>query len=622
MEDGETEKAGHLEDAVNVDWQAYRLLSLQPHGFGAARVHIWPRLLNVNTHDLEDKREATDCSVWSEVSLTQTLEEQDDNPPDGEPHKDERQIELDTDRSFVLYPVEGVSSREKLQTALNRLIVSIFRRRPRLHYFQGYHDIVSVIFLTLPKELHRPVVEKLSLHRVRDSMGINLDPVVGLLRYDLIALSMDGLMTILHSILQRLLRLADPKFAAILDRTAPLPYFALSNLLTLFSHDVPTLPLIQHIFDYLLCRPPIAVVYLAAALTLTRRQEAQVLEDEGEEGMMHSLLTVLPDLYEEGELEDPPVKVEAPTDSPAANEITTIKAEAQDVASTSPPPGASPSPDAPDIPSSSDQAGEDGHIQNAPADPQTASAGTHEPNADAGIDSTTASPVAGSQADGAEPAIKDEPQDMPLPVDGNDDDDDKKPLHRTSSPEPLERETRPHRPRISVTALLRHADELFALYPPSHPSIALASVMGPQSVMLTWSERASDLPDDDDAERMVARPELIVLPYVEHESDDDESEKGRRRRGEKEERERRRRRLRKPRRLTDIVVQRKTMVAGAVLVLGVAMAVYGLNGGLPGAGGGHHRGGFGKEWRKVGRLLGGIVGAGGKVFDGIRRGLE
>ena len=95
-----------------------------------------------------------------------------------------------------------MSNREKLQAALNRLIVSVFRRRPQLHYFQvrqlvisrrcslkwgltvqGYHDIVSVVFLTLPRELHLPVTEKLSLHRVRDSMGVNLDPVVGLLRY-------------------------------------------------------------------------------------------------------------------------------------------------------------------------------------------------------------------------------------------------------------------------------------------------------------------------------------------------------------------------------------------------------------------------------------------------------
>lgn len=96
---------------------------------------------------------------------------------------------------------------------------------------------------------------------------------------------------IMHSfrILKYLLRLADPDYAALLERCArivklsniavsdnyitssarntPLPYFALSNLLTLFSHDVPTLELIQHIFDFLLCRPPIATVYLAAAVS-------------------------------------------------------------------------------------------------------------------------------------------------------------------------------------------------------------------------------------------------------------------------------------------------------------------------------------------------------------------
>ena len=48
---------------------------------------------------------------------------------------------------------------------------------------------------------------------------------------------------------------------------SPLPYHALSNLLTLFSHDVPTLPLIQHVWDFLLSREPVAVVWLAAAVS-------------------------------------------------------------------------------------------------------------------------------------------------------------------------------------------------------------------------------------------------------------------------------------------------------------------------------------------------------------------
>ena len=73
-----------------------------------------------------------------------------------EEHADERQIKLDTDRSFVLYPVgeihillvcqenvcssafgiEDLKEKELLQGELHELIVEIFRRRRRLSYFQ------------------------------------------------------------------------------------------------------------------------------------------------------------------------------------------------------------------------------------------------------------------------------------------------------------------------------------------------------------------------------------------------------------------------------------------------------------------------------------------------------
>jgi hypothetical protein len=80
-----------------LDWDALRLQSLAPGGFGPARANIWylffarndmspsyyyfirPKLLHVHMNTLEI--------------------------PEGEPHRDERQIRLDTDRSFVLYPV-------------------------------------------------------------------------------------------------------------------------------------------------------------------------------------------------------------------------------------------------------------------------------------------------------------------------------------------------------------------------------------------------------------------------------------------------------------------------------------------------------------------------------------
>ena len=106
------------------------------------------------------------------------------------------------DKSLNL-DVEGLEyDRETLQAGLHQLLVSIFRRRPRLNYFQvcayfphclylsnlrsqGYHDIVTVFFLTLPQELQFACVEKFSLHRVRDSMSIGLEPVLGLLRYSI-----------------------------------------------------------------------------------------------------------------------------------------------------------------------------------------------------------------------------------------------------------------------------------------------------------------------------------------------------------------------------------------------------------------------------------------------------
>ena len=47
---------------------------------------------------------------------------------------------------------------------------------------KGYHDVITVLFLTLPEDLQLSSTEKLSLHRVRDSMGSSLEPVLGLLR--------------------------------------------------------------------------------------------------------------------------------------------------------------------------------------------------------------------------------------------------------------------------------------------------------------------------------------------------------------------------------------------------------------------------------------------------------
>jgi hypothetical protein len=56
---------------------------------------------------------------------------------------------------------------------------------------KGYHDIITVLFLTLPPDMQLSCAEKLSLQRVRDSMCSSLEPVLGLLRYTSILLPTD-----------------------------------------------------------------------------------------------------------------------------------------------------------------------------------------------------------------------------------------------------------------------------------------------------------------------------------------------------------------------------------------------------------------------------------------------
>lgn len=123
--------------------------------------------------------------------------------------------------------------------------------------------------------------------------------------------------------------------------------------------------------------------------------------------------------------------------------------------------------------------------------------------------------------------------------------------------------------------------------------------------MLTWSEDPARLPCDDDAELMVLQPHLVVLkPEEEHEEKEEDKESE-----EAQDRKRRRKKLHKPRRMKMIS---KPTVVGAVLVVGVAVAVsYGLQV-VPG------RHPHMRELKNFGRLTGGVlVSFGGRLLDGL-----
>ncbi|KAJ7252722.1 rab-GTPase-TBC domain-containing protein [Mycena haematopus] len=505
------------------EWEEYRCMSLVPGGFGEKRADIWSKILHATPQLVKEN------STHDEASS----------------HPDERQIRLDTERSFVLYPVDTKTDKDKLQSELNDLLVELFRRRPKLNYFQGYHDIITVLLLTLPRELQLPCAEQLSLQRVRDSMGSTLEPVLGLLR-----------------VMKNLLRVADPQYAELLERTSPLPYYALPNLLTLFSHDMPTLPLIQHVFDYLLCRPPIYVVYLACAIILCRKQEVEYLEEEGEEGMMHSILSALPEILDDGSpAEEPEPKEEPPLDKdnfleskeepPWDNFLESKKEylpEAVPDVKQGPLDLLAPLDDLSEI-----------HASEMVVKPSTGLPVDQEPSPDP--DSPLSEPMAETKTD--------------LPSSGASiNDPDSAPLNRRQVWKP-----KPH----TLTEILNMSDALYKIHPPTDPSLQLRGIMGPQSTIFTWSTHVSDMPSSDEAERIVERLDLVVYPeppVVEPEERDTEI--------------RRRKRL-KRRAGTGTV----GLLVGASLVLGVAVAIslYGARqGGDPT-----------RDWRKLGRWVGGTL---------------
>ncbi|KAJ2919053.1 hypothetical protein MD484_g1319, partial [Candolleomyces efflorescens] len=524
-----------------LDWEQLRQLSLQPGGFGEERKTIWPKLLGV------ERAPAT--PVGDDNGMTQTGEASSIS------HPDENQIKLDTNRSFVMYPAAELEERDTLKDGLHELLISVFRRRPKLSYFQGYHDIATVLYLTLPSEVCLACTEKISLYRIRDCMVSTLDPVVGLLR-----------------VTKNLLRLADPEYAKVLEGNSPLPFFALSNLMTLFSHDMPTLPLIQHVFDYLLCRPPISVVYLTVTIILTRKEEVLRLEQDGDEGMIHSLLNGLPDIDDTVatniQLPDrqssPSVIPEEPDDVEESSGIVSTKSDQLRQSD--------------DLTLESDNPSNDQEGQMQEPSGSTNAESIDKPCRQSFTLSTTPIFLAAL-----------------ISVDDEKDADTSNPT--TTEAEGVSQETRrvPHKPRLTLSELLGQADELSTKFPPEHPDLHLSSIMGPQSVVFTWKEslvggKAEDGEDDEvgqegteedrdaEAEAMVLHPELIVYPYVpEHEAEDtkeDDSawseveEHGAEKRGK-----RRRRKLQKSRRFDR---RTKTIVAGALVVLGVSVAIYGI----------------------------------------------
>ncbi|PLW11890.1 hypothetical protein PCASD_22281 [Puccinia coronata f. sp. avenae] len=407
-------------------------------------------------------------------------------------HRDERQVALDVNRSFVYYP-KHVPDHVKthLRETLSHIIITILRRFPKLNYFQGYHDIVSIFLLNFldletlsiiseeeeeeeqkgkDKLEVRPIekndydrhkladrtnidqdlrlleetVQKFTLHRIRDSMTSDLSPIMGYLRFT-----------------QAILKREKPRFASLISQTSSLPLFSLSWILTLTSHDLTSLDVVSRIFDLLLCHPPVMICYLACAICLTKMDEvdrlvADALADGSELDidMVHFVMSSLPPLTM-----DPP------------EQTMVTKPDSHSAA---------------------------GHEKNNPTIKEDGSAPTN---------------LAAQQRSQNNPPLIDQlPQDQPgaetetAQIDG-----DERGIKQEQTTQPDEEARR--KAGVSIEAIVQSALRLYTTHGPSDGHLKLHKIMGPKSCIHTWSQSQAHQLSDQEAEEIIDLPlHLIVRP--------------------------------------------------------------------------------------------------------------
>ncbi|GEQ72565.1 hypothetical protein JCM33374_g6252 [Metschnikowia sp. JCM 33374] len=198
------------------------------------------------------------------------------------PHKDEAQVMLDIKRSFtVMSHYNGFNSGghssyttilssediEAMRKRLYCLIVRVLRKYPALNYYQGYHDVASIVLLVCNENTQHGdetafrILEALTLNHLRDFMIEDISLTINHLKLiPLIAETVDA-------DLFELMKQTNNTYCATGGTYFDYKFLpGLSSILTLFSHDLTNINQLLLIWDFILGKGSVAVsayVYVA-----------------------------------------------------------------------------------------------------------------------------------------------------------------------------------------------------------------------------------------------------------------------------------------------------------------------------------------------------------------------
>lgn len=167
-------------------------------------------------------------------------------------HRDEDQVKLDIQRSFSSISGESLEDVVLLRTRLENIILRVLRNYPELNYYQGYHDIASLVILVFQDdEKAFQFLSTLSLVHLRDFMLPTMDA------------------TVLHmELVTDLLNAIDPTFGKVIQMCKN-PFYVLPPILTIFSHNIRDRRVLCLIWDFVLTKDSLLFcIYLSVTLIL------------------------------------------------------------------------------------------------------------------------------------------------------------------------------------------------------------------------------------------------------------------------------------------------------------------------------------------------------------------
>lgn len=168
-----------------------------------------------------------------------------------------------------------LQNQRKLKGKLAELIVRLLIKNPDLHYYQGFHD-VCLTYMTLYgyEEAHKKLTQLVVTH-----FGTFMRP------------TMDETQEFL-ALVPMIVGLYDSKVQNFLEAAEVGTIFSLSWVITWFSHVIPNPRDVEKIFDFLEGQDPHMVLYLSAAIVISKQKE--LLELEPEMSTVHHFLCQVP----------------------------------------------------------------------------------------------------------------------------------------------------------------------------------------------------------------------------------------------------------------------------------------------------------------------------------------